>query len=560
MHSFQQSGGFLTFRDEPILNAEICQIDLFSHVSGKGYCVRITVKQGTEMRVLPLIDSADLDHLQLGKLEPRLVCIDSMGRPTDKRVIAFLQLQISELLRSGSHGIAFTRHGWETLPDGRHVYVAGDRVIGNLGAYDCIISPAVACVHLPDEVEIPDQALIRAYLNKLRRDPNILIMLSAHLVRSLLCSVFEEAGFPARYIVYLDGKYQSGKTTAATNFCMVYNQTMTGEPAFMSRVLGTCAASRDFLANSRDVVTLADDVCTSSDAETQRKSKATAAYIIRFAADRIPEYVKSGGRIIELRNHSGVVITGELPMNQASDISRCAAVWVDHQMRNGERDDRIVTAAAMARFLKYFTENYDNLSAEIRTQLCSCNPASSRDSGPRQQAILLELSCAFQLLLDFAAEIGVLNPIELESWRDMMQLALSFSLRRNNDLLQQFERISASNVSKIIFYAIDSKDIRLAKSIDEFRISPKSYDGFKRKKIVFVRQQALAELLTDVTGRQWTVNEVGQRLRMTGLVEVGAENHTAKAKFPEIGRFVPLDRRILKQQANPEHPQAPAYR
>ena len=38
-------------------------------------------------------------------------------------------------------------------------------------------------------------------------------------------------------------------------------------------------------------------------------------------------------------------------------------------------------------------------------------------------------------------------------------------------------------------------------------------------------------------------------LRENGLVEVGKDGHTAKSKFPKLGRFVPLNKVELEKQA-----------
>ena len=67
--------------------------------------------------------------------------------------------------------------------------------------------------------------------------------------------------------------------------------------------------------------------------------------------------------------------------------------------------------------------------------------------------------------------------------------------------------------------------------------------------VVYIRLSSLQELLTSVSGKVWTDSATGKLLRENGLVEVGKDGHTAKAKFPQLGRFVPINKENLEKQA-----------
>ena len=548
---FHNESGALYLRDRLILNAEVTDVKVLCKLGEEGHLTRLMFSQDGTSFTLPFIESNAPGPIRLNSMDPRLVCVDQKGKPTDTQFRAFLQNAVSERLRTGQVGVAFSRHGWEVLPSGAHVYVAGDRILGEIGDADYHISPAVSQVTLPDLPDESDRFIVSKHLKKMAKDPHVLILISAHLFRSLLQTPFEEVGYPLHHVLYVDGVYGSGKTTASTNFCMVFSSSESAEPTNITRVMTSHAAVREFLSDKRDVAVLADDVCTSSDPETQRKCKGIAAYVVRFSADRVPERIKVNGALHEFRCRAGVIITGEFPLEQASDLSRCAAVWVDHQMRGGELDDRLVAAAAASRFLEYFARNYDRLCAEIQTALRALDPSTCTNCSPRQQAILLELSCAFQLYLDFALEIGVLNPTEREQWQCALDRALSASLSRSNQLIEQFKRRNVTNLAETLLIAIAGESLRIAKNQAKFESSPESYAGFRRDNTIFVPLDALADLLTSTTGRVWTKNQVGQRLRACGLIEVGKENRSAKHKLPGLGRFVAIDIRTLKKQANP---------
>ena len=153
--------------------------------------------------------------------------------------------------------------------------------------------------------------------------------------------------------------------------------------------------------------------------------------------------------------------------------------------------------------------------------------------------------------MKYAAEIGALSDQEVQMWTCALQDALGYSLSENNRLVESFEAKTVSNIAKILVDAMKNDVLLVANDEDEFVRHPDDFDGFKRKKVGkrFLRLDSIANLLTSVSGRNWTANETGKCLRENGLVNPGKENHTAKAKFPGLGRFVPLDWKQLKKQA-----------
>lgn len=237
-------------------------------------------------------------------------------------------------------------------------------------------------------------------------------------------------------------------------------------------------------------------------------------------------------------------------MQKPSDLTRCVIVEVDHQMRGKEADDRAVSSAVATRFVKHIAEHYDLISAEISSALSDFHADAVEEGGPRQQQHMGELSCSFQLLLEYARSIGAIDDVEIAEWGLRLQNALERALAANMRLTAKFERENVSNIAKIIVDAMKSETILLAKSKEKFSKKPDKYAGFEgRKRTVYIRLSSLQELLTSVSGKVWTDSAVGKQLRENGLVEVGKDGHTAKSKFPKLGRFVPLNKEKLEKQA-----------
>ena len=536
-----------------ILNAKIEEVRVYKELADGSSCFALILTQDGRQYTLPPYPIEQIDRFRIGKLDPRFVALDEDGKATDARVQAVLKEAISQEIRQGRCGVLLNRTGWAKLPNGRHVYNAGTQVIGDTGGIKVMLSEALPQLELTDQcTEMDDKQLLQSYFRKLSREPDILILLVAHMVRSLLASMFERLGFPLRYILYLVGVQGSGKTTAANDFGLPLTDMTQNTPAPATRALSSKSAVRDFAAEYRDMTALLDDVCTSSSAETRRISTNIAAYTLRFAADRIPETIsRPGGGQRKVRCTVGLVITGEFPMSKPSDLTRCVIVEVDHQMRGKEANDRTVSSAVATRFLKHIAEHYDLISAEISSALSDFHADAVEEGGPRQQQHLGEISCAFQLLLEYAKAIGAIDDVEIAEWGLRLQNALGRSLSANIRLTAKFERENVSNIGKIIVDAMKNEAILLAKNKEKFAQKPDKYAGFEGRKhtVVYIRLSSLQELLTSVSGKVWTDSATGKLLRENGLVEVGKDGHTAKSKFPKLGRFVPLSKEKLVEQA-----------
>ena len=416
-----------------ILNATIEAVRVYREMDGGGSNFTLTLTQDGRQYTLPPYSVDNIDRFRIGKINPRFVALDEDGKTTDTRVQAVLKEAISQEIRQGRCGVLLNRTGWVELPNGRHVYNTGTKVLGDTGGIEVRLSDTLPQLELTDQcTEMDDKQLLRSYLRKLSREPDILILLAAHVVRSLLASMFEWLGFPTRYILYLVGVQGSGKTTAVNDFGLPLTDVTQNTPAPATRALSSKPAVRDFAAEYRDMSALLDDVCTSSSAETRRISTNIAAYTLRFAADRISETIsRPGGGQRKVRCTSGLIITGEFPMSKPSDLTRCVIVAVDHQMRGKEADDRMVSSATATRFIKYLAEHFDSVSDEIRMALSNFRADAVEEGGPRQQQHMGELSCSFQLLLEYARSIGAIDDLEMAEWRLRLQNALGRALSAN---------------------------------------------------------------------------------------------------------------------------------
>lgn len=537
--------------DTLLLNAVLYDVRVFQSIDSKASVFLLTLLQDGQLVTLPPYECHRLDGFRINRIDPRFVAQDENGNPTDRQLQAVIRQRIATEIRERRTGILVDRTGWVELPDKVHRFVSGSSIYGGK-----TLTPVMLTSNLPDlrfeatadSVDITD--LLRAYFRKIQRDPDILIPIAAHTIRSLLASLFEELGYPLRHVLYLVGAQGVGKTTAVRDFSLPFVDD-SGALAPAARALSSKAAVRHFLAERRDMPVLLDDVCTSSSAATRRTSIEVAAYTLRFAADYIPEMRKRpNGQQSSCRCTAGVIVTGELPMSMPSDITRCVTVLVDHQMRGREPDDRAVSCAVLRNFVDYCAQYFDDVRAELSQALTAFREVP-QDFSPRQHQHLAELSYAFQLLLDYARQFDAICDTDYARLLGMLHHALNRCLTINAKMVEDFERREITNPARLLLEAIKEKTLPIAKNEQEYALDPIRYVGFYDKKtsLILLRLEAIAAHFSEVSGRPCSAIAAGKLLRNQSLASMAQEGHTASAKRKGLGRFVPLDRQQLRQQA-----------
>lgn len=249
----------------------------------------------------------------------------------------------------------------------------------------------------------------------------------------------------------------------------------------------------------------------------------------------------------QLHRGCGMIVTAELPLKSASDITRCAIVGVFDQMKSFSDDDRTMTAAVMSRFIGFFAANYDRFVADIQQRLQNTD---DKEECPRQRQIYDELLVYVHLLLKYAQNIGALSKSERKTLKKKAKEAFSLALVHNRDLLDLLERKNLKNPQKIILEAIDTGKLNIAKSKKKYFQNPEEYDGLESSGNVCILSSALARYLSQLAGEQISENELGKRLRSCGLVEENAEGRTASWKRKGFPRMIPFDYKTLKEKAS----------
>ena len=507
---------------------------------------QIKILQGERCTIVEPMPYHKLDKLRFDSISPVFQCLDASGSQTDRLVRNYLRAVIAKKLQSEDPGILFSQMGWHTLADGRHVYVAGDQVIGDVDGLDYTLAPSLSQIKMLNAYE-SDLSLTEKFLKVVKKRADVIIPLIAYCIRSLLITPFAEAGYPLHFVIYLVGEQGIGKTTTAQKFSLSFDQySPVQSPVGIIDAGSTPSSLRAVFDQLHDMPVILDDVAITTDPQERRKRESTASQLVRFIANDNGVLRMQGKRTQHLQGGCGMIVTAELPLKSASDITRCAIVGVFDQMKSFTHDDRTLTAAVMSRFIGFFAANYDRFLENIRQRLQNIE---GKEECPRQRQIYEELSLCFELLLKYGREVGALSGSEEKMLRKKAEEAFGLAFAHNCDLLDELEKKSLKNLAKIIVEAINNEELNIAKSPEKYSQKPKIYDGLKASGIMCISPNALAKYLSQFAGERISENELGKRLRACGLVEENAEGRTASWKRNGYPRMIPFDWKMLKSKS-----------
>ncbi len=485
------------------------------------------------------IPAEDIETLKFIKIYTGFCCF---GSTAERKVHDFIQRQIAEQLETCELGIIFTRMGWARLPNGSRVYVAGGRVIGNLGGIKYALAPELLKVHLLDG-KIPTARLLQEFFACIKVCFLILIPLIAYAIKSLLNTPFAEAGYPLRFVLHLLGEQGVGKTTTAMKFALPFDiEEPMKMPFGFVDAGGTPAALRRFFDSMRDVPALLDDIAKTSDPKEDRQRQSTASQLIRYVANAAGRQLVSGKHVEFINAKCGMIVTAEHKPQSESDTTRCVTLVLLDQMGSLSQNNRELTASVLSSFIKHFADNYNNLTAGIKAFL---DRKSVYEESLRQQQHFNELECCFCLLLDFTVAEQALTRKEAKELRKLANESFNVSYRRNCEMLRDMDRVSLNHPGEIIREAIENGALEIAKSLKKFKKDADEYDGFRDDNLVMIRQSSIARLFSEVSNRSVSTIEAGKILRGCGLVAENGEKKTAAHKAKDMPRMVKFDKKSL---------------
>ena len=507
MVAFQPSpDGTLIFNGEAVANFVPQVVNIFRDAARGATSPPVALRVSFMIRGHTQRKSVDINYAHLDKFNfeaefPGCVCSNSKGNSTRKLVVRYIREQIGQMLNTEAGGTYYADSGWYVQLEELR-YVIGDQAIGPPMTEEFLIAPAVSRISLCYNSNLTSCESAEMLVRALSRHPNVTLPVFASTVFGSLRSVLRKEGLPAACILYISGNQGFGKTRTAKTFSALYHDD-DGRLADVYDARSTEAAMRDALVNARDRIVLFDDVCKSTDARNQTARRNLAATLARAAANEVP-ITRMCGKIAEVVEcRASLVITGEFPLETASDLTRCVMVNIDRQLTGGDDTDRIVVASALAGYLQWFAEHSNQELDRLRTEYRDFKAKERSHREERLQISLWELSWAFSSFLRFAVSIEAISQRVVEQ----MDASLTVTLGKIfNTTLAKLDKQKLRSLDTIT-------------TLIQAGIRGRGFPWFEHNGCLCVRSHDLTAYVAQVSDNpSLGVNEVTAKLREKGLL------------------------------------------
>lgn len=359
-----------------------------------------------------------LDELNFEKLIPGCILRDARGRSTKNLVATYLRMQLSQCdLPRGQY---FDQTGWQQI-DGQHRYFPNPAPANRLaeppegGSPPYLIAEEASSCHLSVDPTLSDATAGEQLIRTFEQHPDIYLPVWGYSLFSVCRSFLQDSGLPTACILYMIATQGFGKTATAKALCQLFDDS-NGCITDVYDAGSTISAMERALMTTRDRSVLLDDIYIGTNKAKQRERLASAAALLRFAANETQRTKTQGSKNVSVSCAAGLVVTGEIPMEASSDVTRCIIVCIRKKLGgSGNPVDleavRHTAATAMQGFLVWFGERYEEFRSRIKIEMESQLAAVKSAPNERVKTSLFELYWLLCRFIDYAEEVGAIPAV-----------------------------------------------------------------------------------------------------------------------------------------------------
>lgn len=408
----------------------------------------LVITQGTRQQFLT-VDYDQLDQLDIQRLVPGCVYL----MPKAKAEIAKdIRLRVARVLQLENQvGILYTKSGWQTQHEER-IFIAGGAVISKQGIsvpIDAAITKDVSQLRLATDDSVSPEQASESLLRTLLNYEDYAIPVFSYTLYGMLHSIWPEVKLPTACVLNLLGNQGYGKTTLARTFCALYDNEDEGIADFYD-ASSTAASLKRTLDAARDRIVVIDDLCRSTSHREMQLRRDLASRLVRRGANESSSSQMAGDKKINFICRGGLVMTGEIPFEVPSDVTRCVIIDVNRPLRNGNPDDRSIAATATAAYIQWlcvhFGEEMERLKSDFHT---------FRDNDPskrhwRLKQSLFQLDWCFDSFLRFSKDVGAVSDTAQHQFEERASKIFQGIFNYEDVLVQNLENAQPSHWQQLI--------------------------------------------------------------------------------------------------------------
>ncbi len=470
----------------------------------------------------------------------------------------------NSLIRSSSHiqvHKLFTTPGWHILENGQHAYVTPSGAIGYPNGYCRSEYGQKIPVSNPLRQDYIARflSLFQLTRNEAASAATILLL---YTVQSTCYHLFKEAGFPPKYIIYLQGRTNCFKTTIALALTQFENRTT---PKYMMK--STAAGLESGFREYVDAVMLIDDLPPLDDSYERKRLEENLELITRNYGDatgKTRNYDFQDKPMEQYKSEGGAIITAEYLTGKQSSRSR----YVVLELRQGDVDpdflwevskDVTYISDFIVCFMTYIGKNYPDFVEYIRSQCERLrSELGSRYSHARFAEYHAQLLCTADLICSFIGHTGHYTQQQLEAIYAEMRGCIEVTLQRNQQNLEKFGMQTETLLCNAIPWWIARHPDRIL-SVKHYKHEANII--FEDEQFYYLEASHLKGVFDEYCKAhgykgEYTAASLARKLVHLGVAAEFEEGNTKRynTKLPKHGntRYVRLDKNALLQNVHPE--------
>lgn len=408
-----------------------------------------------------------LDQLNFEKLIVGCISRDARGRSTKNLIATYLRMQLSQ--GNLPRGQYFDQTGWQQI-DGQHRYFPDPAPANRLaeppvdGSPPYLIAEEASSCHLSVDPTLSDATAGEQLIRTFEQHPDIYLPVWGYSLFSICRSFLQDSGLPTACILYMIATQGFGKTATAKALCQLFDDSG-GCMADVYDAGSTMSAMERALMTTRDRSVLLDDIYIGTNKAKQRERLASAAALLRFAVNETKRTKTRGSKNVSVSCAAGLVVTGEIPMEASSDVTRCIIVRIREKLADSSNPVdlealRHTAATAMQGFLSWFGERYETFRSRIQRDMNTQLSAVREAPNERVKKSLFELYWLLCRFADYAEEVKAISAVAKSKFVQATAYSLTQvwhniteELRRIENLPETLREAILSGVQQQEFYA-----------------------------------------------------------------------------------------------------------